>query len=80
MRKRRGYGPVFDVGTAGEGVTDDHDIVPRFVETAPCLVRDGDVSQKATIFERKGGDDVDGLFEGGRYDGHAEELDCQDRG
>jgi hypothetical protein len=64
-RSRRGHGPVFDVCTAGEGVADDHDVVFGVVEPAPCLVRDRDVSQKAPIFERKGGHDVDGLFEDG---------------
>lgn len=69
-KKSGRYGPIFDIGTAGEGMADDHDVVSRLVETAPCFVCDWDVSQKATIFERKRGDDVNGLVEDGRYDGH----------
>ena len=78
-RKGRGYGPVFDVCAAGKGMADDHDIVFGLVETAPCFVRDGDVSQKAPVFERKGGHDVDGLFEDGWYDGHARWFSAKDQ-
>ena len=73
-KKRRGYRPIFDVGAASKGVADDHDIVSRVVEPTPGFVRDGDISQKAAIFERKSGYDVDGLLEDGWYDGHVVDL------
>ena len=73
----RGHPPVFDVCAAGEGVADDHDVVSGLVEPAPCFVRDGDVSQKAPVFERKGGHDVDALFEGGWHDGSQQRPDLQ---
>lgn len=55
--------PVLNIRTPGEGMADDHNIILRIIEFAPCFVRDGRLLQDCTAFEFEGGYDMNVLLD-----------------
>jgi hypothetical protein len=50
--------PVLHVGTAGESMANDHDIIVGIIQHTPCLVRYWHILELSTAFEGEGWDNV----------------------